>query len=201
MRIEVCGGIASGKTTFAEIFHNSATFPVLEKFEINPFLAAFYTNPPAYAFETEITFLLQHYHQIKINHSLYGRIICDFSIYLDLAYADVTLHGSKHKTFEAIYDEIQHELAVPDLLIHLRCSAEAELERIQRRGRMVEEAISLEYLAAVNQAVEVRVQEVKDCVQVVIIDSEHCNFATDMKVRADMLRNTQRQLHEARLYI
>ena len=33
---------------------------------MNPFWEAFYTDPSAYTFETEITFLLQHYHFAKV---------------------------------------------------------------------------------------------------------------------------------------
>ena len=63
--VEVCGGIASGKTTFAALMTNIGLIPVLEDFKKSPFWEAFYRNPGEYIFETEISFILLHYHQIK----------------------------------------------------------------------------------------------------------------------------------------
>ena len=65
-RIEICGGLASGKTTLAELMSQVSPKPVLENFKKVPSWQAFYTNPGKYIFETEITFTLLHYHQVKI---------------------------------------------------------------------------------------------------------------------------------------
>ncbi len=93
-RIEVCGGIASGKTTLANLLHKLDIPSTLENFAANPFMQQFYADPIKTAFETEITFLLQHYHQTKIAANLNKRFVCDFSFLLDLAYARVTLNSS-----------------------------------------------------------------------------------------------------------
>ncbi len=45
MRIEICGGIAAGKTTFAMLMHNNKIDTVFEDFRMNPFWQAFYLNP------------------------------------------------------------------------------------------------------------------------------------------------------------
>jgi deoxyadenosine/deoxycytidine kinase len=65
--IQICGRIASGKTTLAKLFRNKDIHLVLEDFQTNPFWKAFYDNPIQYAFEAKITFLFQDYHQIKTN--------------------------------------------------------------------------------------------------------------------------------------
>jgi deoxyadenosine/deoxycytidine kinase len=84
LHIEVCGGIASGKTTFAGLMTRIGLKPVFEEFRTNPFWQAFYFDPAKYAFETEITFMLQHYHQIKKDQLIMGKsICCDFSFFLD----------------------------------------------------------------------------------------------------------------------
>ena len=61
--VEVCGGIASGKTTFASLMTRIDLIPIFEDFKKNPFWEAFYCNPGKYIFETEISFILLHYHQ------------------------------------------------------------------------------------------------------------------------------------------
>ena len=66
MRIEICGGIASGKTSLAKLLEEHTIGTVIyEDFKVNPFWEAFYNNPGEYIFETELTFTLQHYHEIK----------------------------------------------------------------------------------------------------------------------------------------
>jgi deoxyadenosine/deoxycytidine kinase len=179
LRIEVCGGIASGKTTFATLLKHVGSEPTLENFHENSFWEAFYQDPVQHAFETKVTFLLQHYHQIKAARASEKSFACDFSLFLDMAYAHVTLKDSKLKTFLSVHEEVMREVGSPDLLIHLQCRAATELERIRRRGRAVEETITLEYLAQLNDAVALQVSKFGEQIKVLTIDSEHLNFAYD----------------------
>jgi deoxyadenosine/deoxycytidine kinase len=180
-RIEICGGIASGKTTLANLTRGLAVSVVLEDFHANPFWRTFYNDPTGTAFETEITFLLQHYHAVKVANALGGLFACDFSFYLDSAYADVTLRGTKRDAFRAILDEVRSEVAVPTLLIYLRCDPHVELERIVRRGRDAEKSITLGYLHAIGSTLEdvVEKRQIIDGVRVVVVDSQLRNFADD----------------------
>lgn len=99
MRIEICGGIAAGKTTLAQLLSQLGIVGVLEDFQSNPFWKPFYADPAGTAFETEISFLLQHYHEIKAAAKRGATFVCDFSLLLDLAYAHVTLSGGKQSAF------------------------------------------------------------------------------------------------------
>jgi deoxyadenosine/deoxycytidine kinase len=194
LRIEICGGIASGKTTLAILLKRAGIEAVLEHFQTNPFWEAFYRDPAAHAFETEVSFLLQHYHQIKIARTDEKSFACDFSLFLDLAYANVTLKGSKLKTFLAVQEEVRREVGLPDLLVHLQCGAVTELERIRRRGRAVEETITLEYLAQLNDAVALQVSHIGEQVRVLTIDSEHLNFADDQKTQQELINEVLQAL-------
>lgn len=184
--IEICGGIASGKTTFATLLKRAGIEPILENFQTNPFWEAFYCDPAAHAFETEVSFLLQHYHQIKTAYTDGKVFACDFSLFLDRAYATVTLKDSKLETFFAVHEEVMREVGPPDLLIHLQCGAATELERIRRRGRAVEETITLEYLAQLNDAVALQVANVNEHVKVLTIDSEQQNFASEQETQQEL---------------
>lgn len=64
-RVEFCGGIASGKTTLTKLLQIENLTSVFEDFGKNPFYRAFYHDPVGTAFETELTFLSQHYHLEK----------------------------------------------------------------------------------------------------------------------------------------
>ena len=94
-RIEICGNIASGKTTLARGLSKKGFLAIEENFEKHPFLADFYINQTYFAFETELLFALQHYHDIK-KAPTDRDLVCDYSLYLDRAYADVTLNKNKH---------------------------------------------------------------------------------------------------------
>lgn len=185
-RIEICGGIASGKTTFANLIKNKGMEAILENFRINPFWEAFYVNPAKYTFETEISFMLQHYHQIK-SDSLPNKLkVCDYSFFLDVAYAEIGLQGTKLQAFIAVYEEIKKELPPPILLIHLHCDAQTELERIRKRARQEENSITLEFLDSLNKAVEHQVENIRDKINVITIDSTAKNFAEDEAIKHEM---------------
>jgi len=188
LHIEVCGGIASGKTTFATLMRRIGIEPIFEHFKTNPFWQAFYSNPVKYAFETEITFMLQHYHQIKKDQLIMGKsICCDFSFFLDIAYAEMGLKGSKLKAFLSVYEEINLDLPPPTLLVYLKCDAKAELERIRRRGRSVEDSISIEFLDALNRSLDRQVANIQDYSSVITIDSALKDFAHNESVKQEII--------------
>ena len=193
-RIEVCGGIASGKTTLTHLLGQIGVSPVFENFRANPFWQSFYADPVGTAFETEISFLLQHYHEIKAATKRNQAFACDFSLMLDLAYAYVTLSGGKRDAFLAVWGEIREDLQTPSLLIHLVCEPDVELERIRRRGREVEKSITISYLEAINEALaEVLNTEAKSC-RVFVIDSTVVNFADDEGAKKSVLELTGAEL-------
>ena len=93
-RIEICGGIASGKTTLCHLLTKRGLYSKFEDFKKNPFWALFYQNPNLHAFETEVTFLLQHYSQIKTSIPALSMVAFDYSLLQDQAYARVNLARS-----------------------------------------------------------------------------------------------------------
>jgi deoxyadenosine/deoxycytidine kinase len=151
--IEICGCIASGKTALSKNFGYYGYTLVYENFHKNPFLKKFYQNSILVAFETELTFLLQHYNSIKLSLKK-SNCACDFSLVQDLAYADLNLTGSNHKLFCDIEHELRYEIGFPAMLIHLICPANILFKRIHDRNRAVEQNITLDYLLALNEAIE-----------------------------------------------
>jgi deoxyadenosine/deoxycytidine kinase len=183
-RIEICGGIASGKTTLANLLGSAEIQVVLEDFSSNPFWQAFYADPTNTAFETEITFLLQHYHQIKVGTEQEKCFVCDFSLALDEAYANVTLTGSPLDTFRRVYTEASSHLSAPNLLIFLKCHPEVELERIRARGRLAEKSITIDYLTSINDSLISVVSKLPTTQNVLHIDSGRYDFAHDERTKS-----------------
>ena len=90
------GCLASGKTTTAKLLGKkySTSSVLLENASIHPFLSDFYGNRKLYSVETELNFVLIHYHQLKKAEQ--GKIFAydvfgDFLIDKDIIFANVTL--------------------------------------------------------------------------------------------------------------
>lgn len=187
-RIEICGGIASGKTTLAKLLQGANLTSVFEDFRKNPFYRAFYHDPVGTAFETELTFLLQHYHQEKTSAKHMKSFCADFSLVLDDAYACVTLTSEKLRIFRSVHEQIEAELPSRALLVHLQCPPEVGLQRIRRRRRTAERNISLAYLAEINDALDAHTKRLSRSERVLVIDSNTLDFANDSHIQADVRR-------------
>ena len=176
--VEIAGGIASGKTTLLRAISNYSATQVLEDHRLNPFCTAFYSNPSQYVFETELGFLLQHYHFAKIALRASPPVILDHSFELDFSYAKVGLLGSRLEIFSALYQEVRMELGYPDVIIFVRCSPEEELRRIQQRGRDFEQTVELDFLRRLNHELEeiLHEQQRSKSISVIEIDSERTDF-------------------------
>jgi deoxyguanosine kinase len=182
-RIEICGGIASGKTTFARLFEDAATV-LLEDFTSVPFWSAFCHSPTTYGLEAEISFLLQHYHQIKrhvLENPARGLLVCDFSFSLDYAYSVVSLDERKREAFNAVYNEVIADLGPPRLIVQLACSPETQMRRIRARGRSVEDRLTLGFLQSLNSAVGGPIAPAH--LPRLAFDSESTDFALDAETR------------------
>jgi deoxyguanosine kinase len=182
-RIEICGGIASGKTTLCNLLASKGVYSEFERFTENPFWKLFYQDPNVHAFETEVTFLLQHYSQIKMSIPALSTVAFDYSLLQDEAYARVTLDSGRLKAFEAVYQHVMKELPHPVLVIHLKCPPEEELRRIQSRARTEENTIQLAYLDTLNKTIAHAVDEIRVRLRILEIDSAALDFAHDPKTQ------------------
>lgn len=94
IRIEICGGIATGKTSLAGRLMQHGSFRLVwEKYREVPFWEKFYAAPAKFALEKNISFLLFHSDAIREAMKSDSRdIVCDFAMFQDLAYAE-SRHG------------------------------------------------------------------------------------------------------------
>lgn len=175
-RIEILGNIASGKTTLSRMLNLTKITVINEQFRLNPFLKDFYKDMDLFSFETEVSFLLQHYHQIKMEKN---NQLCDFSIYLDYAYADVTLKQKREKQFfTKIFTEILTQVDPPNFVIYLKCPTDELLKRIRRRKRKNEYSISIEYLKNIEVSINKQLIKIRNYIE---IDSLKYNFTEEGK--------------------
>ncbi len=192
-RLEICGGIASGKTTLAQALREAGYQVILEQFRANPFWRRFYANPVKHGFETEVCFLLQHYSDIKHLSDKPRGLICDFGLLQDLAYAEANLSGHDLKLFKALYERIVKEVGYPNLLVHLTCSSSVELKRIRARRRREESAITSDYLSNLNRSIAAHVRGARGRARIMTVNSETNDFARAGIVRKRIVRQILRE--------
>lgn len=141
------GSIGAGKTSLTNYFsYELKCGRLCEDFQANPFLKKFYENQDV-NFETEITFLLIHYSQIRqaLSTSNSELMLIDFSIEKDLAYARMNLQEEQLEIFENIFNYLTSKIQLPDLVIYVELSPKILRRRIFQRGREYELNADLEY--------------------------------------------------------
>ena len=148
--IAIEGVIGAGKTSLAKVLATRIHAGViLEKYEDNPFLEKFYSDPAKYAFHTQINFLLSRYRQqreitqIDLFHS---RVITDYLFAKDRIFAEINLSEDEFALYDKIYALIEQEIPRPDLVIYLQAGADFLFKRITRRDRNFERDIEYEYI-------------------------------------------------------
>lgn len=185
MRIEICGGIATGKTTLAKQLSYLGLKGVFEDFSSVAFLSDFYETPELYTYETEIAFLLQHTFQIKKSSTADKPIVCDYSLEQDFAYAVNNLHAKEMESFEQIYNISRSKMEDTTLIICLQAKPWVLKERIKERGRANEQGISIDYLCSTCAQVEERIKNITT--PVVFFDTERLNFLDREVVKKSVL--------------
>ncbi len=153
--VAVDGPIGVGKTSLVDLL--AARFnavKVSERIE-NPFLRDFYRDKPGAAFQAQLFFLLNRYHQQQelAQSSLFQQVtICDYLFARDKIFAYLNLDDSELLIYERLFNLLTEKVPQPDLVIYLQASTEVLMERIRRRSRDFESEISESYVNDLNQA-------------------------------------------------
>ena len=168
--IAVAGNIGVGKSTLVTLLANRLGWqPFFEPVSENPYLADFYQDMSAWAFQSQIFFLTR---RLRIHRQLLDHptsAIQDRSVYED---AEIFAHNLyrqgliDQRDFTSYYDLYQvlsEFLPPPDLVVYLRASLPTLVERIRIRGRDYERQISADYLNQLNDLYEEWIARFKLC--------------------------------------
>ena len=154
--IVVEGPIGVGKTSLTKkIADKYQLRTVLENAEENPFLRKFYADNEKYALPTQLFFLFQRLDQlIELSQTdlFETNLISDFMLEKDTIFAGITLNELEMSLYRKIYENQSSQVCNPDLVIYLQADPGTLLDRIKKRGILMERDISMEYVVNLSNA-------------------------------------------------
>ena len=153
--IVVEGPIGVGKTSLAKKLSESLSGTlILEDIDNNPFLDRFYKGGRG-ALPAQLHCLFQRAKQLEIlrQSDLFSSIyVADFHLEKDKLFASVNLDYSEMELYEKVYENMDIENVVPDLVIYLQANPSVLLERIARRNVPSEKFIDRNYLENITES-------------------------------------------------
>ena len=199
--IVIEGPMGVGKTTLVNRFaERYDTHTVLEIFEENPFLADFYDDRDAFAFQTEMFFLLSRYRQQETfsQTDLFGRMsISDYLFVKCRLFASLTLSDHELTLYDRMYSILSTQVPAPDVVVHLHAPLKVLLERIEQRGRSYEMDIDTDYIARLRRLYHNFFSHYDDT-PLIEVDTQHVDFSRDDQAVEDLMEKI-RSAHQQAL--
>jgi len=147
--IAIEGVLRSGKTKLAKIFAEKLGGQSIFDRGDNPYIKDFYEEKEGGAFQAQLVFLVNRYHQQSglLQQDLFAeKVICDYLFEKDKIYAYQTLTDDELIVYEKIYGVFSERITKPDLVVYLQISISSLLKRINKYGSSMEQNISEKYL-------------------------------------------------------
>ncbi len=161
MHVAIAGNIGCGKTTLTKLLakHYNWT-PKFETVVQNPYLEDYYHDIMRWSFNLEVFFLKERFRDMVEMSKSGENVIQDRTIY-EGAYVFVAnnyrmghLSRRDFETYMDIFDLVEGQLKLPDLMIYLKADIPHLVSNIQKRGRGYEQTIQIEYLRGLNELYE-----------------------------------------------
>ncbi len=150
------GVIGVGKTSLVKRLAESfGSETLLENAEDNPFLDRFYQDGQQAALPTQLFFLFQRSKQLQAlrqRDMFRTALVADFMLEKDPLFARQNLDEEELKLYEQVFAQLAVEIPVPDLVVYLQAPVETLMQRIKKRNRKVELAITTDYLQRLSDA-------------------------------------------------
>jgi len=201
MHIAIAGNIGSGKTTLAELLARHFGWEAhYEDVEANPYLNSFYEDMQRWSFNLQIYFLNSRFRQIISIRNSGKSVIQDRTIYEDAYIFAPNLHSMNlmetrdFENYSALFELMSSFIQAPDLLIYLQSSVPNLVQQIQKRGRVYEESIRIDYLKSLNERYENWIEKYK-LGKLLIIDVDNINFADNPKDLGVIIEKINAEIH------
>jgi deoxyguanosine kinase len=177
--IVVEGVIGVGKTSLTKLLATRTNGRLnLEVVEENPFLSQFYQDRSAYAFQTQIFFLLSRYRQQQnlFQHDMFSStLISDYLFAKDRIFANLNLSDDELVLYNQLATILEQRVLKPDLVIYLQARTSVLIQRIRWRGRAFEQDMDQDYLNALNAAYSYFFHHYKDS-PLLVVNTDNMDF-------------------------
>jgi len=121
--IAVEGPIRVGKSTLAHIIADRLTAQFVHEPEDNVFLRSFYDGEPGAAFQTQFSFLIQRFEQLRaldVGPNSRKTVVTDYIFEKDKLFACINLNDQELQVYDRYYKHFRTQLPTPDLVIYLQ---------------------------------------------------------------------------------
>ena len=157
MHIAIAGNIGSGKTTLTEMLAEHYQWePRYEAVVDNPYMDDYYKDLQRWSFAMEVFFLKERFKDVLEFSNSENMIIQDRTLHEGVFvftannYAQGNMSDRDFETYMELYEIMMDKVKLPDLMIYLKASVPHLVENIQKRGRVCEQKIPIEYLQGLN---------------------------------------------------
>ena len=190
--IAIEGVIGVGKTTLSSIISERFQINLLrEEFEENPFLEKFYRDRDAYAFQTQVFFLLSRHKQFrntfKQKDLFSPSTVSDYIFEKDRIFASLNLSAEEFSMYDKIAQTLQKDIVKPDFIVYLQANVQTLLNRIRKRNRSMELSIERDYIEELIEAYNHYFFHCTDC-PVLIVNTDNIDFVKHEDDLEDLLK-------------
>lgn len=180
--IVIEGLIGVGKTSLCRLLKGRwGARLVLEPWDDNPFLAAFYSDRDRYAFATQMFYLASRYNQqlrLARGELTDPWVVADYLFEKDRLFAEETLHGDEMALYDRFAGLLGGTIPDPELVLFLDAPTEVIMGRIAKRAIQAEQVIEGTYLDSLRRRYYA-LWDRYDGAPVYVLDSTDLDYVND----------------------
>jgi deoxyadenosine/deoxycytidine kinase len=202
--LAVAGNLGVGKTTLVGMLARAFGMqPHYEWVEENPYLARFYADMRAWAFHSQLFFLVKRAEQHRGLVSSPTAAVQDRTIYEDAEiwarnlYERGQIADEDFHLYAHLYEELCRGLPPPDLIVYLSASARTLQQRIALRGRDFEAQIEPAYVERLNERYEAWATRCERC-PLIRLETDELDLVRSPQDRVDVLELLRARLSALR---